>query len=108
MIWILLLVLGLLSLFVYKNKYKRNKVSWKSPRILMYHMVREHIEDAKFNKLRVKPTEFEKQIAWMRAQGFHFVTMQELQENWGKHPEKTVAITFDDGYLIIWKMLILF
>lgn len=99
MIWILLLVLGLLSLFVYKNKYKRNKVSWKSPRILMYHMVREHIPNAKFNKLRVKPAEFEKQILWMKEQGFHFITMQELQENWGKHLEKTVAITFDDGYL---------
>lgn len=35
----------------------------------------------------------------MKAQGFHFVTMHELQENWGKHPAKTVAITFDDGYL---------
>ena len=99
MIWILLLVLGLLSLFVYKNKYKRNKVSWKSPRILMYHMVREHIPNAKFNKLRVKPAEFEKQILWMKEQGFHFITMQELQKNWGKHLEKTVAITFDDGYL---------
>src|SRR5690606_29848284 len=74
-------------------------VDWKRPRVLMYHMVRDHIEGAKFNKLRVKPAEFEKQIAWMKAEGFHFVTMQELQESWGKHPEKTVAITFDDGYL---------
>jgi peptidoglycan/xylan/chitin deacetylase (PgdA/CDA1 family) len=62
-------------------------------------MVRDHIDGAKFNKLRVKPVEFEKQVAWMKAQGFHFVTLQELQQNWGKHPEKTVAITFDDGYL---------
>ncbi len=49
----------------------------------MYHMVREHIDGAKFNKLRVKPTEFEKQIAWLKAEGFNFVTMQELQDNWG-------------------------
>lgn len=69
------------------------------PRVLMYHMVRAHIDGAKFNKLRVEPKEFEKQVAWMKAEGFHFVTMQELQKNWGKHPEKTVAITFDDGYL---------
>ena len=62
-------------------------------------MVREHINGAKFNKLRVKPIEFEKQIAWLKAEGFNFVTMQELQDNWGNHPEKTVAITFDDGYL---------
>ena len=62
-------------------------------------MVREHIDGAKFNKLRVTPKQFEQQVAWMSAQGFHFVTMQEVQQNWGQHPEKTVAITFDDGYL---------
>lgn len=43
---------------------------------------------AKFNKLRVKPAEFEKQIAWLKADGFNFVTMQELQDNWGNHPGK--------------------
>ena len=85
--------------FSYKYAWWKPAVDWKRPRVLMYHMVRDHIDGAKFNKLRVKPTEFEKQVAWMKAEGFHFVTMQELQANWGKHPEKTVAITFDDGYL---------
>ena len=99
MIWILSLISMLLIFLVCRNKEKKKKVAWSEPRILMYHMVREHIPNAKFNKLRVKPTEFEKQIEWMQDQGFHFVTMQELQNNWGKHPDKTVAITFDDGYL---------
>lgn len=99
MIWILSLVLIMLILLVYKNKRQKDKVSWNFPRILMYHMIREHINEAKFNKLRVKPAEFEKQIALLKAEGFNFVTMQELRENWGKHPEKTIAITFDDGYL---------
>ncbi|MHA3103840.1 polysaccharide deacetylase family protein [Acinetobacter sp. ANC 3791] len=85
--------------FSYKYAWWKPTIDWKRPRVLMYHMVREHIDGAKFNKLRVTPAEFEKQVAWMKAQGFHFVTMQELQQNWGKHPEKTVAITFDDGYL---------
>ena len=85
--------------FSYKYAWWKPAVDWKRPRVLMYHMVRDHIDGAKFNKLRVKPTEFEKQVAWMKAEGFNFVTMQELQANWGKHPEKTVAITFDDGYL---------
>lgn len=85
--------------FSYKYAWWKPTVDWKRPRILMYHMVREHVDGAKFNKLRVKPTEFEKQIAWMKGEGFHFVTMQELQRDWGNHPEKTVAITFDDGYL---------
>lgn len=99
MIYILILAFIAVLAFSYKYAWWKPAVDWKKPRILMYHMVRDHIDGAKFNKLRVKPTEFEKQIAWMKAESFHFVTMQELQENWGKHPEKTVAITFDDGYL---------
>ncbi|ASO70051.1 polysaccharide deacetylase family protein [Acinetobacter baumannii] len=99
MFYILILLVLLIVLFSYKYAWWKPAVDWNRPRVLMYHMVRDHINGAKFNKLRVKPAEFEKQVAWMKAQGFHFVTMQELQENWGKHPAKTVAITFDDGYL---------
>ncbi|WP_288688729.1 polysaccharide deacetylase family protein [uncultured Acinetobacter sp.] len=99
MIFLLLILIVLMVLFSYKYAWWKPAVDWKKPRVLMYHMVREHIDGAKFNKLRVKPDAFEEQISWLKSEGFHFVTMQELQENWGKHPEKTVAITFDDGYL---------
>ena len=94
-----ILVILLMVFFSYKYAWWKPALSWDRPRILMYHMVREHIQGAKFNKLRVLPSAFEKQISWMKKQGFNFVTMQELQQNWGNHPAKTVAITFDDGYL---------
>ena len=99
MIYLALVCVLAVIVFSYKYAWWKPAVNWKRPRVLMYHMVREHIDGAKFNKLRVKPAEFEKQVAWMKVQGFNFVTMQELQQNWGKHPDKTVAITFDDGYL---------
>lgn len=98
-IYLFIFLLILVIAFSYKYAWWKPAVDWKRPRVLMYHMVREHIEGAKFNKLRVKPAEFEKQVAWMKAENFHFVTMYELQQNWDRHPEKTVAITFDDGYL---------
>ena len=99
MIYLFLFTAVVFVVFSLKYAWWKPAKDWKYPRVLMYHMVREHIKGAKFNKLRVKPIQFEKQIAWMKSEGYTFVTMQTLVQNWGKHPEKTVALTFDDGYL---------
>ncbi|TEU23828.1 polysaccharide deacetylase family protein [Alkanindiges illinoisensis] len=98
-VWIVffIVIVGL-GWFSYRYAWWRPHLNWNRPRILMYHMVREHIPGAKFNKLRVTPAHFEQQVKWLSEQGFHFVTMHQLCANWGKHPDKTVAITFDDGY----------
>lgn len=97
--WIISLV-GILAAGWFSHRYAwwRPHLNWNRPRALMYHMVREHIAGAKFNKLRVTPAQFEQQIKWLSEQGFHFVTMQQLYANWERHPDKTIAITFDDGY----------
>lgn len=73
-------------------------VSYIKPRILMYHMISNHIRDARFNGLRVKPDMFEKQLSHLRKEGWQSLTMRELLEGKDSVPEKTVVITFDDGY----------
>ena len=64
----------------------------------MYHMVSDQKNGAKFNSLRVKPLEFEKQIKFLSEDGWNFFTMTELVEKKDNLPKKSLAITFDDGY----------
>lgn len=87
-----------LMIFSHRYAWWRRSVDWQRPRILMYHMVSDHIPKAKFNKLRVPQKQFAAQVKWLSEQGFHFVTMQELYSQWEHLPSKTVALTFDDGY----------
>lgn len=70
---------------------------WRYPRILMYHMVREHRPGAKFNKLRVPPPAFAEQLRWLSSQRFHFIFASQLFHD-RNLPERSVCLTFDDGY----------
>ena len=62
----------------------------------MYHMIASSVPRARFNKLRVDPKMFERQIRWLRDDGWTFVFVSDLLQN---TQPKSVAITFDDGYL---------
>lgn len=77
----------------------RKNISYIYPRVLMYHMISEHLpkNQSKFNRLRVKPSEFEKQLIWLKKNGFKSFTLSELV-NLENIPEKSVVLTFDDGY----------
>lgn len=93
----LLIGLGVVAAwFSYRFAWWRPEVPLERPRILMYHMVREAIPGSRYNKLRVSQDLFDRQLAWLRRDGWRFVTMSQLLE--ATSAEKRVAITFDDGY----------
>ena len=66
------------------------------PRVLMYHMISPQGTSKKHRGLRVDPTMFERQIAWLASNGWEFVTLSTLTRRF--RGGKQVAITFDDGY----------
>lgn len=97
--WIIACVVLLFAgLFSYRFAWWRKHVALNRPRILMYHMVRSHRKGSSHNKLRVRPPEFEKQIAWLTKEGWRFRRMSELK-SMGGDSVKNVFVTFDDGYV---------
>lgn len=77
----------------------RRTADYRRPRILMYHMIRTPVAGAQFNKLRVSPAAFERQLQWLVRDGWTFAFLSELTAD-GRGPStpKTVVLTFDDGY----------
>jgi peptidoglycan/xylan/chitin deacetylase (PgdA/CDA1 family) len=71
-------------------------VDWRRPRVLMYHMVSPQKPGGRYRGMRVDPEAFERQLRWLRDAKFHFATMSELAT--GRTPERSVVLTFDDGY----------
>ena len=88
--------------FCWRFAWWRRTVPYRHPRILMYHMVAPALPGGRFNKLRVPPAAFEGQRRPLVAEGWRFVFLSELSAGSGgadeKADEKTVALTFDDGY----------
>lgn len=96
----IILVIFIIVAIYYSMRYAwwKKRVDENFPRILMYHMVSPHKKGAKFNKLRVTPENFERQIEYLSENGWHSFTMSELIEQKESLPPKSIAITFDDGY----------
>lgn len=82
--------------FSMRYAWWRRTVDYRQPRILMYHMIRRPLRRGKFNKLRVHPAEFERQLRWLVDRGWRFATVSELGQL--ENARKTVALTFDDGF----------
>jgi peptidoglycan/xylan/chitin deacetylase (PgdA/CDA1 family) len=96
-IWITVLVLALVAAhFSIRYGWWRVTVPWERPRVLMYHLITPPVPGGRYRGMRVSPEDFEWQLQWLVANGFHFATMSELANAPTK--PRTVAITFDDGY----------
>ena len=74
--------------------------------VLMYHRIKDltprEAQSPLLRDLTVSPEEFEKQIAWLVEEGFTFLFAREVEaavRDGTMLPEKSVAITLDDGYL---------
>ena len=68
------------------------------PTVLMYHSIRDGEEPF----FTVKPTMFERQLAYICSEGCNIVTMDDVRSYFERGislPRKSVCITFDDGYL---------
>jgi peptidoglycan/xylan/chitin deacetylase (PgdA/CDA1 family) len=97
--WIL--TVGMVALATWASMrwaWWRRTVDWQHPRILMYHMVREGIPWSRSNKLRVNRDLFERQVRWLKENGWTFATVSELVDGRPDGVGKVVALTFDDGY----------
>jgi len=72
--------------------------------ILMYHYVSSPAANADRlrRELSVEPQMFEAQMRWLKANGYHTITLDDLHANL-KHgvplPEKPIVLTFDDGHI---------
>lgn len=64
--------------------------------VLMYH----HVMPAPDNNIAITPESFDAQMRWLRDNGFHPISMAEMEEfvlHGRRLPLRPVLITFDDG-----------
>lgn len=98
MVMVILAILLSLLFIYFSARYNwwRKSVSYKIPRIFMYHSIDYH-KGEKHDKWRVKPDVFEKQMKFLYSNGWKSFTVSQLL-SMKTIPEKSFAITFDDGY----------
>ena len=84
--------------FSHRFAWWRPTVPLHYPRVLMYHLVRNPIKGSRYNKLRVSPEDFDRQLGWLNKNGWQFQFASQLLNPPPGQLEKRVIITFDDGY----------
>lgn len=83
-------------------RYPAGSLSGSLP-VLCYHCIREAPSGSDYSYLYVEPGEFSRQIAWLKGEGYRFLTPEEAwvwqqSADRGETVDKAVLITFDDGY----------
>lgn len=71
------------------------------PPFLLYHKIDVPSPDVLVRGAFTYPSTFRKQVAYLSRSGFRFMTAGEMIEFYrreGRYPERSVAITFDDGW----------
>jgi peptidoglycan/xylan/chitin deacetylase (PgdA/CDA1 family) len=70
--------------------------------ILEYHAIQPPVAGAANPQLFVPQADFQRQMQWLKDQGFEAVTLDQVEDAWYKHgelPLKPIVVSFDDGYL---------
>lgn len=72
--------------------------------VLMYHNLFREEENHKFKDtfVTITPEFFESQMKWLRDNGYHTISLEDLQKYVEKKkalPDKSFVITFDDGFV---------
>jgi len=66
--------------------------------VLYYHSVKESAD----NEVTIKPEDLKSELKYIKDQGYITLTMRQLKDyilNNSPIPEKSILITFDDGYM---------
>ncbi len=93
----LVIAIVLLTVLVYPGNLVTASVKGPYVPILIYH----HFDPAISDFETMKPSDFEKQIAYLHKAGYHAITVSELatfMSTGNGLPKKPIMITIDDGY----------
>jgi peptidoglycan/xylan/chitin deacetylase (PgdA/CDA1 family) len=82
---------------IIEGELKVERVMVSEVPIVMYHYVREvdRSTDPLGWNLSINPVDFEKQLAYLKNEGYLSLKLQDLLE--GEVPEKSIVLSFDDG-----------